>query len=145
MGRDDHLFRISLRADRDILSRGHRERPRDQSGDAGYQDVVTSRGRSGDANDQTRCRHDAVIGAEDGCAQPPDPGAAVLFAMSHAVPAFRGRAASELPAGRAPSPCAAGRRAREGDAPLVDFDDATRNREAQLGVGMSCGQQEPCR
>ena len=63
---------VGLRADRDVLARGHRHRARDQPGDAGDQHRCARPLGRGDAEDQARGRDDAVVGAEHRGAQPAD-------------------------------------------------------------------------
>ena len=76
------LLGVRLRADRDVLSGGHRHGPRDQAGDPGDQYVAVTRFRGGDPHDQARRRHDAVVRAQHRGAQPADASGAVSFRVA---------------------------------------------------------------
>ena len=60
---------FALRAHRDEFSRGHRERPRDEAGNAGQQHHPRVGVRAGNAEDQARVRHQSVVDAKHRCAQ----------------------------------------------------------------------------
>jgi hypothetical protein len=64
------LFGIRLGADRHILARGHGHGAGNQTGDSGHQYCAVGRVRGGHAHHQARRRHDAVIRAQHGGAQP---------------------------------------------------------------------------
>ncbi len=58
------LFRVRLRADRDILAGCHRHRAGDESRDSRDEDVARRAVRRGDADEETGGRHDPVIRAQ---------------------------------------------------------------------------------
>ena len=75
---EDRLLGVALGADRDVLAGAHAERARGQRGDAGDHDGAAVVGRAGDAHHDAGGRHDAVVGAEHGGAQPVEPRADVV-------------------------------------------------------------------
>ena len=85
------LLGVGLRMDRDELAGGHRHRPGDQRRHAGQQDRAVVGARDADAEHEARSRHDAVVRAEHGRAQPADAVAKVAFGMAPADAAERRR------------------------------------------------------
>jgi len=75
-------LRVGLGADGYVLAGSHRHRPGYQAGHPGDQDVASRRVRGGHADEQARGRHDAVVCAQDGGAQPTDSLRTVALAMS---------------------------------------------------------------
>jgi hypothetical protein len=57
-------FGITLRADRHVLADRHRHRPGNQTGDPSGDHRTPGRVRCGHADQQTRDRHDAIVGAQ---------------------------------------------------------------------------------
>ncbi len=75
------FLRVLLRADGDVLAGGHGHRAGHQPGHAGNQYLRAPGAGRGDADDEAGRRHDAVIGAQHGGAQPADALGAVFFAV----------------------------------------------------------------
>jgi hypothetical protein len=86
---------VGLGTDRNIFARGHRHRARHQAGHAGDQHAAAAGISGGHAHDQTGGGDDAVIGTEDGGAQPANAVGAVVFGVFHEV-ARSSRALPEL-------------------------------------------------
>ena len=80
---DVGTFGIGLGTDGYVLPGCHGERSGRQPGNAGHQDVIPSRVRSGDANDETGRRHDSIIGAEHRRAEPADSSRSMPLSASH--------------------------------------------------------------
>ena len=72
---------IGLTADRDIFARCHRHRPRRQRRHPRQQYGMRAGIGGGDANDDACRRQYAIVGTEDGGAQPADSGNKMLFAI----------------------------------------------------------------
>ncbi|MNE47349.1 hypothetical protein D3C80_1417520 [compost metagenome] len=82
---DVGLFGIGLGTDRDVLARGHRHGPGDQSGHARDQDGGLGRARRRHADDQAGGRDDAVVGAQHRRAHPADPADQMGFVVNRAA------------------------------------------------------------
>ncbi len=78
------LFGVGLGVDGDVLAGGHGHGAGDQAGDSRDHDIGVGGVGGGNAQDEAGGREDAVIGAENGGAEPADASDAVLFDLSAA-------------------------------------------------------------
>ena len=76
------LLGIGLRMDRDVFAGGHRHGAGRQAGDAGQEQAALRGVGRRHADQQARGRDDAVVGAEDGGAEPADAVGAVAFEVA---------------------------------------------------------------
>ena len=117
---DVGLLGVALRADRHVLAGGHRQRAGHQPGDPGGDDRGARRAGRGHAEHEARGRHDAVVGAEHGGAQPVgavaevDLGSRPALALTRRAPLPRPGARARRAARR--RPC----RARRAASPAAD-------------------------
>ncbi len=72
---EERSLGVALSAHRHVLARGHAHRAGEQSRDAGDEDRLPVVGGTCNTDHQSRCRNDAVVGAEHSRAQPVEPGA----------------------------------------------------------------------
>ena len=100
LAREVGLLGVRLRAHRHVLAGGHRQCAGDEPGDARDQQRGPLRRGRRDADHQARDRDDAVVGAEDGGAQPAD----VVCAVSLAMLAGHDRRRSVAHGGRSAQP-----------------------------------------
>ena len=92
------IFRIGLGTDGNIFPCGHGHRARDQAGHTGDEHTVAGGFGGGHTEDQAGRGNDAVVGAEDGGAEPPNAVSAMNFRVFQNVVA--GRAAPSYVAAR---------------------------------------------
>ncbi len=70
--REIRVFRVGLRADRDVFTRRHGHRAGHEAGKAGDQDGAAVSTGGGDADYETRCRDDSVVRTKDRRPKPVD-------------------------------------------------------------------------
>lgn len=84
---DVGIFGVTLRADREVFSRRHRQRARHETREPGDDGRVCGRRSCNDSKDEARGRHYAIVGAQNRRTQPRTAFTSVAFAMSSCVSA----------------------------------------------------------